>query len=141
MGGKLTSKYKGQCQFCGSEWKVGVDILYQKNPKAICSEEACYKEQGGTISEYKPFSNNTTFTTSGGGSFNKSDPTLKMDLPDVEVPDGIKIAAETVLQSFVTAHHMAKSLYPSMDENTHTFSMIRSNLVDKILTVCALSKE
>ncbi len=139
MGGKLTSKYKGSCKFCGSEWNVGVPILYQKNPKAICSEEECYKEQGGTISEYKPF--NKPVSNSSGGGFNSSDPTLKMELPTVEVPDGIKIAAETVLQAFVTAHHMTMTLYPSMDENTHTFSMIRSNLVDKILTVCALRKE
>jgi hypothetical protein len=139
MGGKLTAKYKGQCQFCGSEWKVGEEILYQKNPKAICSSEECYKEQGGTISTFVQFKKD--FISTPKSNFNASDPTLKMDLPTLEIPDGIKIAAETVQQAFVTSHHLAKSLYPAMDENTHTFSMIRSNLVDKILTVCALRKE
>ena len=132
----MNAKYKGQCQYCGSEWSVGNNIFYQKTPKAICSTETCFKEQGGTVSTFTPFKKD-----SPKSSFDSSDVTLKMELPSVEIPDGIKIAAETVQQAFVTAHHLAKSLYPSMDENTHTFSMIRSNLVDKILTVCALRKE
>ena len=47
MGTKISAKYNGQCKICGDSWQVGDNIFYQKEPKAICSDEACYKEQGG----------------------------------------------------------------------------------------------
>ena len=35
MGTKITGKYAGNCKICGSDWKVGEQIFYQKDPKAI----------------------------------------------------------------------------------------------------------
>jgi hypothetical protein len=43
----MNTKYAGSCKVCGSLWKEGEEIFYQKEPKAICSDETCYTEQGG----------------------------------------------------------------------------------------------
>ena len=43
----MKTQYPGSCKVCGSLWKVGDEIFYQKEPKAICSDEKCYQEQGG----------------------------------------------------------------------------------------------
>ena len=43
----MKTQYPGSCKICGALWKVGDEIFYQKEPKVICSDEACYKEQGG----------------------------------------------------------------------------------------------
>ena len=44
----MKTQYPGSCKICGALWKVGDEIFYQKEPKVFCSDEACYKEQGGT---------------------------------------------------------------------------------------------
>ena len=46
----MKTQYPGTCKLCGAIWKVGDDIFYQKDPKAICSDEECYIQQNG-----KPF--------------------------------------------------------------------------------------
>jgi hypothetical protein len=43
----MKTQYGGTCKLCGSLWAVGDDIFYQKEPKAICSDEECYTQQGG----------------------------------------------------------------------------------------------
>ena len=135
MGTKIKAKFDGGCRTCGEEWKVDDDIYYQKTPKAICIEERCFSEQGGKVSEWKP-------KTGGSSNYNtQSDANLKMDIPDVPVSDGVKQCAEMVLQCLVTAHHMTKSLYPKLDEETHTFGQIRSKITDQLLSVCHLTKE
>ncbi len=63
----MKTQYPGTCKLCGAIWKVGDDIFYQKDPKAICSDEECYTQQGG-----KPFvpskkSDSTEQTQLGGG--------------------------------------------------------------------------
>lgn len=130
----MTAKYKGTCQYCDSDWTVGDKIYYQKTPKAICVGETCFNEQGGKISEWKPQGKTTSFNT-------QSDSNLKIELPDVPVSDGVKQCAEMVLQCLVTAHHMTKSLYPKLEEDTHTFGQIRSKITDQLLSVCHLTKE
>ena len=35
MGTKIKGKYAGNCKICGSDWRVGEEIFYQKDPKAI----------------------------------------------------------------------------------------------------------
>jgi len=50
----MKTQFAGSCKTCGSDWKEGDDVFYQKGTdgkKAIvCTDEACYTEQGG-----KPF--------------------------------------------------------------------------------------
>lgn len=46
----MKSQYSGTCSVCQIAWNVGEEIFYQKDPKAICSNEDCFKTQGG-----KPF--------------------------------------------------------------------------------------
>ena len=137
MGSIMNAKYKGTCQYCDSEWKVGDKIYYQKTPKAICSEERCFNEQGGKVSEWKPEKNKGSSSSYG----TTPDEHIKMDLPDVPVSDGVKQCAEMVLQCLLTAHHMTKSLYPKLEEDTHTFGQIRSKITDQLLSVCHLTKE
>ena len=41
----LTSQYAGTCKVCNKTWKVGNEIWYQKDPKAICIDEQCFERQ------------------------------------------------------------------------------------------------
>ncbi len=129
MGSIMNAKYAGTCQFCGDSWAVGTKIFYQKTPKAICCAEKCFTDQGGVVSEWKP-------KTQGS----RQDEAVKIVLPDVPIPDGVKTCAEMVQQCIVVAHHLTKSMYPSLNEETHTFGQIRSKLTDQILSVCHLTK-
>ena len=60
MGSKMESQYDGKCQKCGKNWTKGATIFYQKgdntdaNPKLVCTDESCFKTNGGIISEFKP---------------------------------------------------------------------------------------
>ena len=60
MGSKMESMYNGKCEKCGKTWVKGNPIFYQKgdgtdaNPKLICTDESCYKMNGGTITEFNP---------------------------------------------------------------------------------------
>jgi hypothetical protein len=135
MGSKITAKYAGMCKICGSDWSVGNPIFYQKEPKAICTDEECYNEQGGNLT--KSFQSSFAKPMSTG----YQRPKIKFVLPDVEISDGVKTNAEMVLQCIVVAHHLAISMYPDIDTEDQTFGQIRSKLADQILKVCELTKE
>ena len=133
MGSKITAKYAGMCKVCGSDWSIGNPIFYQKEPKAICVEEACFTEQGGSIS--KSFQSSFTRSSTGGGYQREK---IKFIVPDVEVPDGVKACAEMVQQVIVVSHHLAISMYPELDTESQTFGQIRSKLADQILAICSM---
>ena len=99
MGSKITAKYAGMCKECGSDWSVGNPIFYQKEPKAICVEESCFTEQGGSMTQ----SFQSSFKRASTGGYQREK--IKFVIPDVEVPDGIKACAEQVQQVIVVAHH------------------------------------
>ena len=62
----MITKYAGSCKLCGQLWKEGDTIFYQKDPKAICSDEKCYKEQGGEdFVPQKPSGNSPQTTLTG----------------------------------------------------------------------------
>lgn len=126
MGSKIKAKYDGACKFCGEDWVVGDDLYYQKNPKAICSEESCFKQQGGTVSTY---------------GFNKNADVIVTRIPDIEVGDSVKQVAEILQQYVVVAHHLTKSMYPELDVNTHTFGQIRSKIIDQLMYCTDLQKQ
>ena len=88
MGTKIKGKYAGQCKICGSDWNVGDDIFYQKEPKAICADKECFEEQGGKFTPYKQQGT----LTSGTGGWGKSPIITK--LPDVEITDEVKKITE-----------------------------------------------
>jgi len=127
----MVAKYRGDCKVCGSEWKVGEQIYYQKDPKVICTDEPCYSEQGGSIT--KSFQSSFTKPSQ---SYQR--PKIKFVVPDVEVPDGVKACAEMLQQTIVVAHHLAISMYPDLDTEDQTFGQIRSKLADQILAVCQI---
>lgn len=128
MGTKIKAKFDGNCRTCGEEWIVGDEICYQKLPKAICIDEKCFTNQGGTISSlnsFKPRGSDVIITK----------------IPDVDVSDSVKQVADTLLQYVVVAHHLTKSLYPELDVNTHTFGQIRSKIVDQLLYCTDIQKQ
>ena len=126
MGSKIKAKFDGGCKICGADWAVGDDLFYQKNPKAICNDESCFNQQGGTVSQF---------------SFNKKEDVIVTKLPDVEVGDTVKQVADILQQYIVVAHHLTKSLYPELDVNTHTFGQIRSKIIDQLLYCTDIQKQ
>jgi len=68
----MKTKYASSCKVCGSLWKEGDEIFYQKGDngaKAItCTDEACYTEQGGKkfVPQGKTDSGNGSQTTLNG---------------------------------------------------------------------------
>jgi hypothetical protein len=127
MGTKIKAKYDGLCKICGADWIVGDSIFYQKNPKAICSVEKCFNQQGGTISSFNSYGN-------------KSD-VIITKIPDVDVSDSVKQVAEVLQQFVVVAHHLTKSMYPELDVNTHVFGQIRSKMIDQLLYCTEIQKQ
>jgi hypothetical protein len=128
MGTKIKAKYDGLCKICGTDWIVGDQICYQKNPKAICGDENCFKQQGGTISSF--------------GSYGaKKDDVIITKIPDVDVSDSVKQVAEVLQQFVVVAHHLTKSMYPELDVNTHVFGQIRSKMIDQLLYCTDIQKQ
>tara|TARA_R110000824_G_scaffold39276_6_gene118949 strand:+ start:3098 stop:3481 length:384 start_codon:yes stop_codon:yes gene_type:complete len=127
MGTKIKAKYDGLCKICGEDWIVGDSIFYQKNPKAICSDEKCFNQQGGTISSFNSYGN-------------KSD-VIITKIPDVDVSDSVKQVAEVLQQFVVVAHHLTKSMYPELDVNTHVFGQIRSKMIDQLLYCTEIQKQ
>ena len=113
MGTLIKAKYDGRCKICGASWRVGEEISYQKNPKAICSDKSCFKEQGGTLFDQQTF----------GSSRNES---IVTKLPDCNVSDEIKKLTEIGDQLFVTAHHWTKDRYPAEEVTSDRFGRIRS---------------
>ena len=125
MGTKIKAKYDGNCKICGSIWNVGADLYYQKTPRATCSDEECFKKQGGTIRDFVV----------------KKDDVIITKIPEVDVGDSVKQVAEVLQQYIVVAHHLTKSLYPELDINTHTFGQIRSKIIDQLLYCTDIQKQ
>tara|TARA_R110000787_G_scaffold214765_2_gene323918 strand:+ start:97 stop:507 length:411 start_codon:yes stop_codon:yes gene_type:complete len=136
MGTKITGKYAGNCKICGSDWRVGEQIFYQKDPKAICVDKECFEEQGG---KFTPYSGQGTLTNSTGGGWGKTPIITK--LPDCEISDEVKKITEYWDQFFVVAHHKTKSVYPQEDVNGDRFGQIRSKMMDQFMGLTNLIKE
>lgn len=115
----ISARYKGTCKHCGNEWKVDEQIHYSKDPKATCTDEACFETQKSKAPS----------TGDKGSFYNKTINTVK---PDVEVPSFMTEAMEKVVQGIAASHDVVKILYPDLDENTHTFGQIRSKLTDQL---------
>ena len=115
MGTKITGKYAGNCKICGSDWKVGEQIFYQKDPKAICIDKECFEEQGG---KFTPYSGQGTLTNSTGG-WGKT--------------PIVKKITEYWDQFFLVAHHKTKAIYPQEDVNGDRFGQIRSKMMDQFM--------
>tara|TARA_R110002020_G_scaffold249930_3_gene463989 strand:- start:883 stop:1293 length:411 start_codon:yes stop_codon:yes gene_type:complete len=128
MGTKIKAKFEGMCKNCGEEWHVGNEICYQKDPKAICSDEECFKAQGGSL-EFRSNWNKPSQQT----SFYREK--IKFNLPQVEVPEGITQSAETLVAVITKANQLAKMFYPELDSESQVFGQIRSKLVDQLLVV------
>tara|TARA_R100000406_G_C3109388_1_gene123928 strand:- start:971 stop:1372 length:402 start_codon:yes stop_codon:yes gene_type:complete len=133
MGTKIKGKYSGICKICGSDWKVGDEIFYQKEPKAICADKECFEEQGG---KFTPYKNQTTLAPSTG--YGKTPIITK--LPECEISDAIKQTSDIWDQFFVVAHHRTKDLYPQEDVTSDRFGQIRSKMMDQFMKIAELNK-
>jgi hypothetical protein len=125
MGTRIKGKFAGQCKICGSDWRVGDDIYYQKEPKAICADKECFEEQGG---KFTPYKQQGTFSSGGWGKT-----PIITKLPEVEVSDDVKKITEYWDQFFLVAHHKTKSIYPQEDVNGDRFGQIRSKMMDQFM--------
>jgi hypothetical protein len=132
MGTKIKGKYAGDCKICGSDWRVGDDIFYQKEPKAICADKECFEEQGG---KFTPYTKQNTFS---GGGYGRTPIITK--LPECDVSDSIKQTSEIWDQFFVVAHHRVKDLYPQEDVTSDRFGQIRSKMMDQFMKIAQLNK-
>ena len=136
MGTKLEhAKKAGICPTCGNSWNINDTIFWDRNVKnsaggnVTCSDEACFKTQGGTITPFIPRTPQSGFST-----YSKKE---SLDLTFV-IPnkvDNLKLdkASEIVLQAIVRADGLASTLYPNLKKTSDTFGMIRSKLADQIL--------
>ena len=122
MGTKITAKFEGSCKNCGSDWKVGNEIFYQKTPKAICIEKDCFLNQGGTV--------NDSF---GKKAFGNPANIIITNIPEVNVSeDTIKIG-KLWQQYFKEAHELTKMVYSKEDVNSDRFGMIRQTVLNQLV--------
>ncbi len=128
MGTKMKAKFDGMCKNCGEEWHVGNEIFYQKDPKAICADQECFKSQGGSL-EFRSNYNRPAQQT----SFYREK--IKFNLPHVDVPEGVTQSAETLVAVITKADQLARMFYPELDSESQVFGQIRSKLVDQLLVV------
>jgi len=122
MGTKITAKFDGSCKNCGSDWRVGQEIFYQKTPKAICSEKECFLHQGGTV--------NDAF---GKKAFGNPANIIITQVPEVKISeDTIKIG-NLWKQYFREAHELTKDVYPKEDVSSDRFGMIRQTVLNQLV--------
>lgn len=133
MGTRITAQYKGDCKSCGEDWAVGNQIYYQKEPKAICKDLECFKEQGGTMSDRSSGSQQLA------GNWTRSKPIITK-LPDCDPSDEIKKTADLWDQFFVVAHHRVHDLYPDEPITSDRFGQIRSKMMDQFMKIAQLNK-
>ena len=126
MGTIIKAMYDGGCKMCGSSWRVGDDISYQRNPKAICSDKECFKEQGGTMAGSQ---------STMAGAFGSS---IVTNLPDCTVPDDVKKLTDILDPIFLTAHYWTKERYPAEEVTSDRFGRIRSQNMGYLLQVAMI---
>lgn len=136
MGRKITASRAGTCPDCGEDWKVNDQIFWDnsiknsKNWNVTCSDEECFKNQGGTLTTFKPKSgySKASYTP-------REQDDLTVELPKVEVSEDVATAVNRVDNLFLAAHTLTKKRYPKLKETSQTFGMVRSKFIDQIMFV------
>ena len=136
MGTIISAKFKGDCKNCGSDWQVGSQIYYQKDPKAICSDKECFAEQGGTIDSTRSFGN---AKLDMANTWTKNQP-ITVKLPECIPSDSIKQTADIWDQFFIVAHHRVHALYPDEPTTSDRFGQIRSKMMDQFMKIAEINK-
>ncbi len=119
VGVKIATQYSGQCVECETKYARGMMVYYDKdhtNSKGnaiVCTDYACFSEQGGKIDD-KSSSARTTIED------------LEFNLPDVSTNNNVIYATLLVKQCLVTAHVITKQIYPKLDPLSNTFGQIRN---------------
>ena len=122
MGIQITAKFNGNCKMCGNTWRTGEQVWYQKTPKAICIEEVCYTEQGGTKDARQT-------------AFKMNDPRsiIITKVPEVRISEDTIMVADLWRQYFRQAHELTKEVYPQEDLSTDRFGMIRQTVLNQLV--------
>ena len=142
MGRKITATRAGTCPNCGNGWAIQDQIYWDnsvKNSKGwnvTCSDEECFKGQGGTLTGFT--TQKKTPFTGFSGRFTED---VSAILPAVAVGKEIIASSDIVLQAFTQANSIATDIYKKLPNNSQTFGQIRSKFTDQILKVyCRLRK-
>jgi len=128
MGIQITAKFNGNCKLCGSSWKIGEQVWYQKLPKAVCVDESCYSEQGGTKDMLRR------------KAFNPTDPRsiIITNVPEVKISNDTSMIADLWRQYFRQAHELTKEVYPQEDVNADRFGMIRQTILNQLVNLAGV---
>jgi len=125
MGIKMKGRFPGKCKSCGSTWREGDEIYYQKNQDNSnykCIDKECFIEQGGTMNDKQSIL----------GSRND---TIVSKLPECKVSDDVKMLTEFEDELFLTAHHKMKDRYPDEPVSGDRFGRIRSQYVGQLIDI------
>ena len=113
----IQAKFEATCKHCGKPWKVGDQINYSKDPKAVCIDSGCFEKQKGLI--LKAVQAGAEARAEHRETVNW--PTLAGEYtPDQEAT---LQAEEIYCQMAVEA---TKKLHPKLDPNSSTFGQIVS---------------
>ena len=128
MGIQITAKFNGDCKICGSTWKMGQQVWYQKFPKAICVDEGCYTQQGGSKDAARR------------KAFNPTDPRsiIITNVPEVKISNDTSMIADLWRQYFRQAHELTKEIYPQEDVNADRFGMIRQTILNQLVNLAGV---
>lgn len=128
MGIQIKGKYSGNCKICGSTWAIGELVWYQKTPKALCVNEECFIQQGGTKDQgFKP-------------AFRPTDPrsVIITNVPQVKISNDTCMIADLWRQYFRQAHELTKETYPQEDVNADRFGMIRQTILNQLVNLAGV---
>lgn len=130
MGIQIQAKFVGNCKICGSSWNTGEQIWYQKSPKALCIDEECFTQQGGT--------------KDAGGfrkkAFNSTDARslIITNVPEVKISNDTSMIADLWRQYFRQAHELTKETYPQEDVSADRFGMIRQTILNQLVNLAGV---
>ena len=117
----MKTKYEGNCKHCGKSWKVGDEIHFSKEPKAVCIDSVCFEKQKANIERAIQAGTSarleTTRTNYG------------------QVPEWLNDQAENIKTAWKGYASLAASLVdevqPTLDNRTR--SMAVSAVIDQII--------
>lgn len=100
----MKTKYEGTCRTCGKSWKVGDEILFSKDPKAVCVDSVCFEKQKGIIEKAVEAGTSARLST-------KWPTSMEFSPEQVALMDAEEIYCRM-------AYEVAKSRHPGLDDKT-----------------------
>lgn len=111
----IQAKFEGTCKHCGKSWKVGEQINYSKDPKAVCIDSGCFEKQKGLI-----------LKAAQAGAEARAEHLTKVNWPTAPAqytPDQQNLMdAEEIYCKM--AYDIVKTMHPTLDENSNLFGQM-----------------